>query len=145
MSDFPAIFHSCKTRCDLACSNKALETASIEASMEHLARTDKPSVPPRSSNPLHSWSDARAPQQAGLRARKKGDRVMLYRHIQDPKSWNAWTARVEVLVLRLSQRIQTWWENKETIKRLSDLDDHLLADLGMERDEIAARVAGRRR
>ena len=48
------------------------------------------------------------------------------------------------LLHQLIAGFRQWLQFKEEILRLRRLDDHLLADLGIPRDQIAARVKGRR-
>jgi uncharacterized protein YjiS (DUF1127 family) len=44
----------------------------------------------------------------------------------------------------LGQRVAEWWRIRRGIHRLAALDDRLLADIGIKRDEIASRVRGGR-
>lgn len=44
----------------------------------------------------------------------------------------------------LAVRVGRWYALNQEVRRLARLDDHLLADMGIERDEIPARVRGRR-
>lgn len=58
-----------------------------------------------------------------------------------------WRLRLAVAVPRLrllAVRLDRWYALNQEVRRLARLDDHLLADMGIERDEIAARVRGRR-
>lgn len=43
----------------------------------------------------------------------------------------------------LLQRVHDWLALRGDIYRLQGLDDHLLADMGIQRDEIEQRVKGR--
>ena len=44
----------------------------------------------------------------------------------------------------LTKRIAERLRIRRDIRKLAGLDDHLLADIGIPRDEIARRVTGRR-
>lgn len=43
----------------------------------------------------------------------------------------------------LKRRLAQWQRTRRAITRLRLFDDHLLADIGVDREEIAARVSGR--
>ena len=43
----------------------------------------------------------------------------------------------------LTLRVRTWLRTTHDIKRLSALDNRLLTDMGIDRDEIADLVSGR--
>jgi uncharacterized protein YjiS (DUF1127 family) len=45
----------------------------------------------------------------------------------------------------ITARLGRWLQAVDDIKRLRQLDNHLLADIGIERDDIADLVSGRRR
>lgn len=44
----------------------------------------------------------------------------------------------------IRNQIVRWLQAEQEIRRLRLLDDHLLADLGIERDKISALLRGRR-
>lgn len=69
---------------------------------------------------------------------------MLYRHVEEHRSGGDFTARVTAFAIRLGARLQSWRKDHDAIWHLRRLDDHLLADLGLEREDIARRVKGRR-
>lgn len=69
---------------------------------------------------------------------------MLYRHVEEYRSGDAFAARVTAFAIRLGARLRSWKEGRDAIWHLRRLDDHLLADLGLEREDIARRVKGRR-
>lgn len=69
---------------------------------------------------------------------------MLYRHIEHPALWRAAAAWLMAGTIRVTHRLRAWLQTDDAIRSLQRLDDHLLADLGLERSEIAARVKGRR-
>lgn len=68
---------------------------------------------------------------------------MLYRHIESPDQWSALRKRAKTLAIRLGGRFRDWRQSRQSVWHLRRLDDHLLADLGVKREQIAARVKGR--
>lgn len=69
---------------------------------------------------------------------------MLDRHLEDHRPWGDFAAQATALSIRLAGRFRNWRDGSNAIWHLRRLDDHLLADLGLEREEIARRVRGRR-
>lgn len=52
--------------------------------------------------------------------------------------------RRRAILFGLADRIAEWWRIRHDVRRLSAIDDRLLEDIGVKREEIAARVMGRR-
>jgi uncharacterized protein YjiS (DUF1127 family) len=48
-----------------------------------------------------------------------------------------------MLIQQIASRIHEWFLTKREIDRVHQLDDHLLADMGLKRHEIGRRVKGR--
>ena len=49
------------------------------------------------------------------------------------------------MLYQLTRRVASWLQAGTDIRRLRQMDDYLLADMGIERDDIAFRVRGRDR
>ena len=49
------------------------------------------------------------------------------------------------MLYHLTRRISHWLQTGTDIRRLRQMDDYLLSDMGLERDDIATRVRGRDR
>ena len=69
---------------------------------------------------------------------------MLYGPTTRNDLWLQSRRRVRTALGRLVAWATEWWRVRAATHRLSRLDDRLLADLGLRRDEIAERVRGRR-
>lgn len=52
--------------------------------------------------------------------------------------------RRRAILFGLADHIAEWWRIRCDIRRLTAIDDRLLEDIGVRREEIAARVTGRR-
>lgn len=49
------------------------------------------------------------------------------------------------MLYQLTRRIANWLQTGTEIRRLRQMDDYLLSDMGLERETIATRVRGRDR
>ena len=49
------------------------------------------------------------------------------------------------MLYQLTRRVASWLQTGTDIRRLRQMDDYLLADMGIEREAIATRVRGRDR
>lgn len=47
------------------------------------------------------------------------------------------------MLYQLRRRLARWLKTDNDIRRLKHMDDYLLSDMGIERDEIVTRVRGR--
>jgi uncharacterized protein YjiS (DUF1127 family) len=82
----------------------------------------------------------RLPQRGGAKERR---REMLYT-LPATRTDIRRRHRLRAILFGLADRIAEWWRLRCDVRRLTAIDDRLLEDIGVGREEIAARVKGRR-
>lgn len=65
---------------------------------------------------------------------------MLFRPITPARQWRSRLLGLLSPVRLLLARLGRWWALDEEVRRLVRLDDRLLADMGIQRKQIRARI-----